>query len=54
MIVLVGAIHFRYYRLPDSLRPSKSYDTGFWVSVIAIVILAGLSVWTAVQKFLIS
>ena len=54
LIVLVGAIHFRYCRLPDSLRPSKSYDTGFWVSVIAILILAGLSVWTAVQKFLIS
>jgi hypothetical protein len=54
LIVLVGAVHFRYRRLPESLRPSKAYDTGFWVSVSAIVILAGLSVWTAVQKFLIS
>ena len=52
LIVLVGAIHFRYRRLPGSLAPNRGYDIGFWVSVIAIVILAGLSVWTSLQKFL--
>ena len=52
LIVLVGAIHFRYRRLPESLAPNRGYDIGFWVSVIAIVILAGLSVWTSLQKFL--
>tara|TARA_R110002096_G_scaffold93979_9_gene211827 strand:+ start:1991 stop:3373 length:1383 start_codon:yes stop_codon:yes gene_type:complete len=52
LIVVVGAIHFRYKRLPASLKPSFGYDLGFGISVIAIAILAGLAVWNSVQKFI--
>lgn len=49
LLVVVGAIHFRYRRLPDSLRPSWLYDLGFWISAISIVLLAILAVKTAID-----
>ncbi len=52
LIVVVAAVHFRYKRLPASLKPSFGYNLGFWISVIAIAVLAGLAVWNSVQKFL--
>ncbi|MDF1862867.1 MAG: Nramp family divalent metal transporter [Verrucomicrobiales bacterium] len=51
LLVVFGAVHFRYKRLPASLAPSKGYDTGFWISVISIAVLAILAVWKAVEKF---
>jgi len=51
LLVVLGAIHFRYRRLPESLRPTITYDIGFWASVISIVGLAVLAVWKAVQEF---
>jgi Mn2+/Fe2+ NRAMP family transporter len=51
LLVLVGAVHFRYCRLPPSLRPTLAYDIGFWISVLSILFLAVLAVWTAVEKF---
>jgi Mn2+/Fe2+ NRAMP family transporter len=51
LLVVVGAVHFRYKRLPASLVPSKGYDIGFWISVISIAVLAILAVWKAVEKF---
>lgn len=44
LLVVVGAVHFRYRRLPEALRPSRAYDLGFWISVVSILILALLSV----------
>lgn len=51
LLVVVGAVHFRYRRLPASLKPSLGYDLGFWISVVAIVLLAVLAVWKAVEEF---
>lgn len=51
LLVVVGAVHFRYRRLPASLKPSLGYDIGFWISVVAIVFLAVLAVWKAVEEF---
>jgi manganese transport protein len=51
ILVVVGAVHFRYRRLPISLKPSRLYDAGFWISVISIVMLAVLAVWKAVEQF---
>lgn len=51
LLVLVGAFHFRYRRLPKALAPSRLYDLGFWVSAISIVVLAVLAVVKAVESF---
>ncbi len=51
LLVVIGAIHFRYRRLPADLRPSPGYDLGFWISVVAIVCLATYAVWKAVGEF---
>ncbi len=50
LVVLVGAFHFRYRRLPVELRPSFGYDLGFWTSAISIVLLAFYAVWSAIEK----
>lgn len=51
VIVVFGAVYFRYRRLPASLTPKPFYDVGFWLSVIAIIALAVLAVWKSVEKF---
>lgn len=51
LLVVVGAVHFRYRRLPDALRPSRAYDFGFWISVISIVLLAAIAVWKAIEQY---
>lgn len=51
LLVLVAAIHFRYRRLPQELRPSALYDLGLWISVVSILALAGFAVWKAVEEF---
>ena len=37
LIVVYAAIHFRYRRLPASLRPTLLYDIAFWISALVIV-----------------
>ncbi|MEX2577664.1 MAG: Nramp family divalent metal transporter [Verrucomicrobiales bacterium] len=51
LLVVVAAVHFRYRRLPASLKPTPGYDLGLWVSVVSIVFLAILAVWKAVESF---
>ena len=51
LLVVVGAVHFRYRRLPAALKPSIIYDLGFWISVISIISLAILAVWKAIEQF---
>lgn len=51
LLVVVGAVHFRYRRLPAALKPSPLYDLGFWISVISIALLAVIAVKSAVEKF---
>lgn len=40
LIVVFAAIHFRYVRLDESLKPGKGYDIALWLSISAII-LAG-------------
>lgn len=51
LLVVVGAVHFRYRRLPAALHPTKLYDLGFWLSVLSILFLALLAVWKAVEEY---
>jgi manganese transport protein len=51
LLVVVGAVHFRYRRLPASLRPTILYDIGFWISAISIVLLAALAVVKAIEQY---
>jgi len=51
LLVVVGAVHFRYRRLPASLHPSMAYDIGFWISVLSIIFLALIAVWKAVEQY---
>jgi manganese transport protein len=44
-LVVYVAIHFRYYRLPEVLRPSQLYDVAFWISAVAIVMVGVYGVW---------
>ena len=46
LIVVYAAWHFRYRRLPASLRPTLVYDTAFWVSAVVIV---GVGVYSVVK-----
>lgn len=39
LLVVYVAFHFRYKRLPQSLRPSKLYDFMFWLSAIMIILI---------------
>jgi Mn2+/Fe2+ NRAMP family transporter len=40
LIVVFAALHFRYRQVPQPLLPSKFYDSAFWISVFAIVMVA--------------
>jgi Mn2+/Fe2+ NRAMP family transporter len=39
LIIVYAALHFRYRRLPEALRPGIFYDVALWVSVIAILVV---------------
>ena len=40
LLVVFAVLHFRYRNLPEALRPGRVYDTLFWISVVAIVMVA--------------
>ena len=46
LIVVYAALHFRYRRLPLSLRPTLAYDVAFWISAVVIV---GVGVYSVVK-----
>ncbi len=50
LMVVYAAMHFRYKRSDERLRPSTAFDFALVLSVIAIVIVAGLSAYKAVEK----
>lgn len=37
LIVVIAAMHFRYRRLPETLRPGRVYDVFLWLSSVVIV-----------------
>lgn len=37
LIVVFAAYRFRYYRLPEALRPGRFYDICLWISILAIL-----------------
>ncbi len=51
LLVIVGAIQFRFKRLPEKLKPGKLYDVALLVSILAILALAVLAVKGAVSKY---
>jgi Mn2+/Fe2+ NRAMP family transporter len=51
LLVLFAAIHFRYRRLPSTLKPGLGYDIGFWISAISIALLAVTVVWKGLEKY---
>lgn len=46
LLVVFAAYRFRYFRLPESLRPSRFYDICLWLSIIAIL---GVGVYSVVK-----
>lgn len=50
LLVVFAAIHFRYCRLPEELKPSRLYDTFLWLSIIAITTVGILSVWKSLPE----
>lgn len=49
LIVVIAAMHFRYRRLPESLRPGRVYDCFLWLSSIVIV---GAAIYAIVSRYL--
>ncbi|MFT5471453.1 MAG: manganese transport protein [Verrucomicrobiales bacterium] len=49
LIVVVAAMHFRYRRLPESLRPGRVYDVFLWLSATVIV---GAAIYALVVKLI--
>ena len=45
LLVVYAAFHFRYRRLPLSLKPSLFYDVAFWLSGIAILMVGVYGVY---------
>ena len=46
VIVVAAVIHFRCWRTPPDLRPSKLYDVWLWVSILVV---AGVAVYSTIQ-----
>ncbi len=49
LLVVYAALYFRYYRLPDSLRPGRAYDIALWLSAAAIVLIGLYGIWQVVK-----
>jgi hypothetical protein len=45
LLVVYAAFHFRYRRLPLSLKPSLFYDIAFWLSGLAILMVGVYGVY---------
>ena len=44
LLVVYVAFHFRYKRLPQSLKPGNLYDFMFWLSAIAILLIGAYGI----------
>lgn len=44
LLVVYAAYNFRYHRLPDELKPGRTYDALLWLSFIAIIAVGVLAV----------
>lgn len=51
LLVVIGAIQFRFKRLPPELTPSRFYDFALIISIAAILALAGLAVKGSIDTF---
>lgn len=50
LIVIYGAIVFRYQKLPQSLVPSLGYDIYFWLSILSILAVSIYGIWQLVMR----
>lgn len=46
LVVVFAAYRFRYFRLPESLKPTGMYDVCLWLSIVAIL---GVGVYSVAQ-----
>ena len=44
LLVVYISLVFRYRELPVALKPSVTYDTFFWVSVLSILFVSGYGI----------
>jgi len=52
LLVVTGALYFRYRRTVAEMKPGRFYDVAFLVSVLAIVAMAGLTIYKTADKIL--
>jgi len=45
LVVVWAALQFRYRQLPQSLKPSRAYDSWLWISVLAILGVSLYGIW---------
>ncbi|WP_170315667.1 Nramp family divalent metal transporter [Spirosoma sordidisoli] len=45
LVVVWGALQFRYRQLPPSLKPSVAYDIWLWLSILSILAVSVYGVW---------
>ncbi|NUO82002.1 Nramp family divalent metal transporter [candidate division KSB1 bacterium] len=50
LMIVYAALHFRYRRLPAALQPGAFYDAAFWVSVLAILLVALYGVFQLLER----
>jgi Mn2+/Fe2+ NRAMP family transporter len=53
LIVIFAAIFFRYRRLDGRLLPSRFYDIALWLSVLAIAVVAGMTLVDLLKKIIV-
>lgn len=51
LLVVIGALQFRFRRLPPELVPSRFYDIALLISIGAILALAGIAVKGSIDTF---
>jgi manganese transport protein len=51
IVVMIGAVDFRYRRTAPELRPSRLYDAALWTSISSITAFLAFGGWTGVQKW---
>ena len=52
LVVVVGAIHFRYRSPAPELQPSWFYDVALWISVVSIAVIAVFSIYKPLATFM--
>ncbi len=52
VIVMIGAVHFRYRRTVPEIAPTRAFDIALWLSIAAISAFLVYSTWSALRDWL--